>query len=100
MKTTELKNVKIDGIVYHNIEVHGLDMLFWLTDFKDEYGFGEYARVITDVCFDLIIIHLYGGVIEIDTHNKDWESVEKQVKEHILNDKEFMQEWQDREFSE
>ena len=100
MRPTELTDVTIDGIVYPNVEIHGLKYTNHITDHDDIYGFGESAQVITDINFDLVIIHLYGGTIKIDTNNKDWESVKKQVTDHIFNDKEFMQEWQDREFGE
>jgi hypothetical protein len=99
MKPTELISVKILGNTY-DIDVYGLTNTGHITDHDDSYGFGESAQVITNIDFDLVIIHLYGGTIDIDTNHDNWESVKKQVAEHILNDHEFMQAWQDRELGE
>ena len=98
MKPTELISVKILGNTY-DIDVYGLTNTGHITDHDDSYGFGESAQVITNIDFDLVIIHLYGGTINIDTNHENWESVKKQVAEHILNDHEFMQAWQEREFT-
>ena len=97
-KPTELTAVTIDGITYPNVSVYGLERTWDVTDHADIHGFGESEQVITRINFDLVIIHLYGGTIEIDTKNKHWESVKKQVTNHILDDFEFMKEWQEREF--
>ena len=99
-KPTELTAVTIDGITYPNVSAYGLERTFDITDEFDIHGFGESAQVITGINFDLVIIHLYDDTIEIDTHNKHWESVKKQVTNHILDDFELMKEWQDREFRE
>jgi hypothetical protein len=98
-KPTELTAVTIDGNEYDNVSVYGLSYTFDITDHTDDYGFGESAQVITNIDFDLVVIHLYGDTVDIDTHNKDWESVKKQVSEHILEDEEIMKEWQDRELA-
>lgn len=95
----EFKSVKIDGNKY-DIDVHDLEYTMDITDHNDDYCFGESAQVITDIDFDFVVIHLYGGQIEIDSHNEKWESIKKQVSEHIFDDHEFMAEWQDREFGE
>lgn len=99
-KLLELKNVKIDRNIYPDVRVYGLERAFDVTDHDDDYGFGESAQVITGIYFDLVVIHLYDCVVEIDAENKSWQSVKKQVTEHIFDDHEFMQQWQDMEFKE
>ena len=98
MKPTELTAVTIDSITYPSVDIYGLKRTFDITDHNDDYGFGDSAQVITGIDFDLIVINLYGDSIEIDAENEAWESVKKQVTEHIFDDVEFMREWQDREF--
>lgn len=98
-KPLELKNVRIDDITFPFVQVYGLSIKDFRIDHADKYGYGEGTTVITDIDFDLVIIHLYDGQIEIDTHSKYWESIKKQVKEHIFDDHEFMQQWQEREFA-
>jgi len=98
-KPTELTSITIDGITYPSVTIYGLTNAGHITDHSDEYCFGDSAQVITGIDFDLVVIHLYGGTIEVDTHNEHWQSVKKQVAEHILNDHEFMQAWQDRDFT-
>ena len=99
MTVYEFKAVKIDGNTY-DIDVHGLANVISVYDHSDEYCFGTGARVIIEVDFELVIIHLYGGVIEIDDTNEAWQSIKKQIAEHILDDHEFMREFQDKEFGE
>ena len=93
---TEFQSVKINGNVY-DLDVHDLYFTDWKVDHDDEYGFGESADVITGIDFDFVVIHLYGGQIEVDSHNEHWESVKKDVTEHILADREFMIDFQNRE---
>jgi hypothetical protein len=99
MTVYEFKDVKIDGNTY-DLDVHDLRVHNWVRDFNDIYGYGDNACVITDIDFDLVVIHLYDDQIEIDNTNKAWQSIKKQVSERILDDYEFMQEWQNREFGE
>lgn len=99
-KPLELNNVKIDDITFPFVQVYGLSVKDFRVDHNDKYDFGEGATVITDIDFDLVIIHLYDGQIEIDTHNKHWQSVSEQVKNYIMEDYEFMKQWQEREFAE
>lgn len=97
MNVAEFEKVKIDGNVY-DIDVYGLEYINYVIDHKDEYGFGESKTVIIDFDFDLVVIYLYDGQVEIDTHNPHWASVSKQVKEYIFSDYDFMEEWQEQEF--
>jgi hypothetical protein len=97
-KPTELTAVTVDGNEYDNVSVYGLERTFDITDHADIHGFGESAQVITGIHFDLVIIHLYDDTIEIDTHNKHWGKIKEQVTNHILDDFEFMREWQGGEF--
>ena len=98
MNVYEFKTVNIDGNTY-DIDVHDLHYTMDITDHNDDYGFGESAQVITHIDFDLVVIHLYGGQVEIDASYADYVKIKEQIKIHIFHDHEFMQEWQDKEFS-
>lgn len=95
----EFKSVKIDGNKY-DIDVHDLEYTMDITDHNDDYCFGESAQVITDIDFDLVTIEIFNRLESFDVWHSRWAYIKKQVSEHILDDHEFMQEWQDREFKE
>jgi hypothetical protein len=93
----EFKDVLIDGNKYF-VNLHDLKIHDWVCDVNDIYGYGKNECVITDISFTAVIIHLYGGEIEVLPDNEDWKSVAKQVTNHIFEDVDFMQDWQNREF--
>ena len=97
-KPTELTAVTIDGITYPSVTVYGLINTGHITDHYDVYGFGESAQVIINIDFDLVVTWLDDVATNIDCTNANWQSVKEQVAEHIVNDHEFMQAWQAREF--
>jgi hypothetical protein len=99
MTVYEFKDVKIDGNKY-DLDVHGLANVISVYDHHDEYCFGAGARVIIEVNFECVIIHAFGSHIDITPFHADWQSIKKQVAEHILDDHEFMREFQDKEFSQ
>ena len=98
-KPTELTAVTIDGITY-DVTVYGLINTGHITDHNDSYCFGESAQVITNIDFDSVTAWIGDVATDIDCTNENWQSVKKQVAEHIVNDHEFMQAWQDRELKE
>lgn len=99
-KPLELKNVKIDDIVFPFVQVYGLSVKDFRIDHDDKYGYGESATVITDIDFDIVSINIFGREHSFDVWHDYWQTIEKQVKEHIFDDRELMQQWQDREFAE
>ena len=100
MNPTELSAVTIDGTTYPSVTVYVLTNTGHITDHDDSYCFGESAQVITNIDFDLVVTWLDGVATDIDCTNENWQSVKEQVAKHIVNDHEFMQAWQDREFGE
>ena len=98
--TLELTDVTIGGMTFAKVDVDGLVYTDLLKDHYDMYEYGEGTVVITDIGIDLVTIFIFGEMVEIDNTNEHWEEISKRVKLHILDDREFMEEWQNREFEQ
>ena len=97
-KPIELTNVVINGVTFKEVAVYGLKRTHDITDHENECGFGESAQVIIGINFDLVIVYFPDNfLIEFTEKHEQWETIKKQVTNHILDDFEFMKEWQERE---
>lgn len=88
----------VDSKLY-DIFISDLTYTNYIIDHNGDYGFGESATVITDINFDLIVTQFDDEKNEIDQQSHIWLDIYDQIKSEILDNYDFMKEWQEEEFN-